>query len=91
MFKLFSACVVVLLTSCFQFFFSFSRGFFTILVGTYFSVEEKQSPGGVPVKKVSRVSCKVCEKTLVSEFFLLVKLQDRDLVNFEKNLRTPIL
>ena len=60
-------------------------------MGRYFSVEEKQSPGGVPVKKVSRVSCKVCEKTLVSEFFLLVKLQDRDLVNFEKNLRTPIL
>ena len=91
MFKLFSACVVVLLTSCFQFFFSFSRGLFTILVGTYFSVEEKQSPGGIPVKKVSRVSSKVCEKTLVSEFFLSVKLQDRDLVNFEKKLRTPIL
>ena len=60
-------------------------------MGTYFSVEEKQSPGSVPAKKVSRVSCKVSEKTRVSEFFLLVKLQDRDLVNFEKNLRTPIL
>ena len=67
-------------------FFSFLREFFTFLLVKYFSVEQKQSSGGV----LSYVSPKINQKTPVLESFLSVKLQDVDLQLYLKETSTPI-
>ena len=93
---MFSACALVFLTDCFQFIFFFQKALY-YFSGKIFFRRTEAVAWGCFVKSTSNVSRKVHSKIPVSDSFLSVKFEDRDLkksiryrcflVNFEKVLR----
>ena len=95
--------IVVFFTSSFLFFLFF-RGLFTILLAEYFSVEQKQSPGGVLQKRRLKYLTEFIRKHLRRSLFFeqrcsietcnFIKKRLRlrcFALNFANFLRTPIL